>query len=216
MLKHCFKKIKILPFGLFFLLAGLWLACSSKHILNTPAYHSYINYKVKISIKSSTKDLNFKGYVYFVPDTHLCFRFWGLLGYEIGKGLITEHNFSFYNEIQKELVPDLKEILQHTSGCAINLAVLQHLLLGQTNDFVASISLLNQGLLDIVVQHKPNHSNLELKHKVNSYHTFIDYNYSHGILKSIKFKIIQGNQSIVVFIDIRDITYDRKLCTFVL
>jgi hypothetical protein len=212
-LKHCFKRINLFPLNLL-IFGGLCISCGITQKISYTGNTGYANYKMNITIHAEAMDGSLRGFMYFIPDTQICFRLFGPLGFKVGNGLITSSDFSFYNEIKDQPITDLKETFQNTTGCSLNLEVMQNLFLGKTDEFINSLTLINKEILDISVKKSGKFSSIGIKHKVSADCIFIDYKFKKNQLKSIKFTIINEKKVINAFIEISSISFGRKLCTF--
>jgi hypothetical protein len=214
-LMYCLKTRFLLLVILVVAFATNYSCVSVKQIPAVIDYSKSVSYnKVRINVSSRLADGNLKGYIYIIPDTQICFRVWGPLGYEIGKGKITPGKIRFYSEMENVLITDIKERMENLSGCSLDLAVLQCLLLGNVDGFVSSLNQLNTGLLNIRIAKGSRKAVLNISHNLNLSQMMVYFRYRKGQLNHILLKIKKDKTFTEVSFDFVDISYDRKICTF--
>lgn len=211
---NCCLKIKcFLLFVACFALVSV--SCKSTRLVVTADYNKPVSYnKVRVEMSSNSKGGGLKGFINIVPDTQICFRLWGPLGYEIGKGYVYPSKILFYNEVDDVLVPDLKAQIENLSGCVVDLRVFQSLLMGNVDGFIAALNNLNTGLLDAYISKGSRRSTVQISHKVNHSEMNVYFFYRKGRLNNMLIKFKKDKSFSEISFDFVDISNDRKICTF--
>lgn len=196
-------------------LALMAFSCTSTKYAVQPDYTKPVSYnKVRIDLSSGFIGGGLVGYIYLIPDTQICFRLWGPLGYEIGKGTIYPSKILFYNEINDVLVTDLKGQIENLSGCVLDLNVFQSLLLGNVDGFTDALNHLNQDLLTTSVSKGSRKSTVQISHKVNHSQMNVYFLYRKGQLRTMLVKFKKDKSFTEISFDFVNISNDRKICTF--
>lgn len=190
-------------------------SCTATKSFVQPDFKKPVSYnKVRIEMSSGFLGGGLVGYIYLIPDTQICFRLWGSMGFEIGKGSIYPSKILFFNEIQDVFVPDLRSRIENLSGCVLDLSVFQSLLLGNVDGFIDALNQLNPGLLNATVNKGSRKSTVQISHKVNGSQMNIYFLYRKGQLRTMLIKFIKDKSFTDISFDFVDISNDRKICTF--
>jgi hypothetical protein len=189
----------------------LFYSCSTQKRIIRVESTVYLNYdKVKINCTINESKIKLNGFINQILDTTMCYRFWGPLGFEIGRGHINEQ-FPFYDAINKVNYTNIKDKLESIAGIFLNKSVFFALLSGQTDSLANKLIALN-GDIVIVKELKPDY--LFLENKISRNTISFKYKYANNNLKFIIINSISFRSKFDLHLEIVEISRNKKICKF--
>jgi hypothetical protein len=134
------------------------ISCVGGRFTETASFKdSHLSFsKVKLKMSSSSLgSINMKGYIYFVKDSLLCFKFFGPFSFELFSGRF-DKVFTVYDAYNKRRYDDILNQILTKEGIAINLRVLQDLFSANQDSLQRTLQLLNKGRLEFETGRKVN------------------------------------------------------------
>jgi hypothetical protein len=189
----------------------LLFSCSKTKLLVSSNSSPYLNYdKVKFTLTLNQSRNSFKGSVYILKDTSVCYRFWGPLGFELGYGSINK-DFSFYDAVHNTSYKDLKSKMETITGLVMDKQILLYLLTGSVSSLSTEILKLNKEIISIK---EINDHYLELHHNVSHSDIYFKYKFKGGYPVSILLKTNGNGNIFELKLEIIEISHDKKICRF--
>jgi hypothetical protein len=186
-------------------------ACGKTKLLTNPIPSPYLNYdRIKLSLTVDRSQYHFKGFIHMIKDTSACFRFWGPLGYEIGRGQIGD-SFTYYDALNNLNYKDLKQQMENSSGLILNKSILLYLLSGKVDLLASELLKLNRGILSVK---ESNNHYLELEHSVSHQTITFKYTFIKGIPAAMDIKSKGSGTIFELKLEINDISLEKKICRF--
>jgi hypothetical protein len=120
-------------------------------IQSSPQDFTYLNYsKVKLKIVSSSfGNYTLKGFINFIKDTSVCFKFYGPLSIEAVEGRL-ERNLDVKDVYNDRMYSNLLTTIMERDGIRITLRDVQNLFYGNVSFFLDSIQVSNSRSLRIM------------------------------------------------------------------
>lgn len=129
----------------------VFFSCKTVKIQSSPQDFTYLNYsKVKLKIVSSSfGNYTLKGFINFIKDTSVCFKFYGPLSIEAVEGRL-ERNLDVKDVYNDRMYSNLLTTIMERDGIRITLRDVQNLFYGNVSFFLDSIQVSNSRSLRIM------------------------------------------------------------------
>ena len=129
----------------------VFFSCKTAKIQSSSQDFTYLNYsKVKLKIVSSSfGNYTLKGFINFIKDTSVCFKFYGPLSIEAVEGRL-ERNLDVKDVYNDRMYSNLLKTIMERDGIRITLRDVQNLFYGNVSFFLDSIQVSNSRSLRII------------------------------------------------------------------